>query len=443
MDRREQEHRRKQHHSQTSASHKKEDNKHSNHKQRNTLIALIILILVLLCAVGLFLWATYSGLLDRHHTPDNSATAESTDDNADDSSSAQTSSEPEVDPREQKVLDQMASMSTEEKVAQLFFLTPEELTGVEVATQAGDTTKQCLTDYPVGGIIYFGQNIQSQDQLTSMIQATQSYSKIPLFIGVDEEGGSLVARIANSGLFDVPHVDDMATIGATGDSTQAYNVGTTIGTYLSELGFNVDFAPDSDVLVNPDNTAIGIRSFGPDPNVDADMVAQVVKGLQEKGVSATLKHFPGHGATTTDSHNGAAIVDRSLADLQSTEFVPFSAGIEAGADFIMVGHLEVPQVIGDTTPASLSSMMITDILRGDLGYEQIVITDSMSMGAITDYYAPDAAALAAFQAGADMILMPSDFKTAYQGILDAVNNGTISADRLDESVKRILTVKLS
>ncbi|NCC02053.1 MAG: hypothetical protein EOM34_15535 [Clostridia bacterium] len=346
------------------------------------------------------------------------------------------------DPAEGKAEEQLDSMSTEEKVAQLFFVTPEELTGVDVAVQAGDTTRQSLSDYPVGGIIYFSQNIQSEEQLTDMIQATQSYSEIPLFIGVDEEGGSLVARIANSGLFDVPVVDDMATIGASGDSSQAYDVGTTIGTYLSALGFNVDFAPDSDVLVNPDNTAIGVRSFGPDASVDAEMVAKVVEGLQEMGVSATLKHFPGHGATTTDSHNGAAIVDRSLDELRSTEFLPFSAGIQAGADFVMVGHLEVPQVVSDGTPASLSATMITDLLRGELGFEQIVITDSLSMEAITDYYTPDEAAVQAIQAGADMLLMPSDFTAAYQGVLDAVNNGTISEERLNESVKRILMVKL-
>ncbi|MDD3222330.1 MAG: glycoside hydrolase family 3 protein [Lachnospiraceae bacterium] len=415
----------------------------SRKKQGNPWIAIIIVTIGLLVAAGFIFWTVLGANSSKSSESGESrvpATVEEATATAT-SEERETAAETE-DPAEGKAEEQLDSMSTEEKVAQLFFVTPEELTGVDVAVQAGDTTRQSLSDYPVGGIIYFSQNIQSEEQLTDMIQATQSYSEIPLFIGVDEEGGSLVARIANSGLFDVPVVDDMATIGASGDSSQAYDVGTTIGTYLSALGFNVDFAPDSDVLVNPDNTAIGVRSFGPDASVDAEMVAKVVEGLQEMGVSATLKHFPGHGATTTDSHNGAAIVDRSLDELRSTEFLPFSAGIQAGADFVMVGHLEVPQVVSDGTPASLSATMITDLLRGELGFEQIVITDSLSMEAITDYYTPDEAAVQAIQAGADMLLMPSDFTAAYQGVLDAVNNGTISEERLNESVKRILMVKL-
>lgn len=420
-----------QHHSHSPRHHRR----HS-HKQRNQLIALILLIIVLLIGVGFLIWNTFA---PEDSTSDKSATSDETI-TADDVDEVP---EPEEDPTAKKVGEMLAAMSTEEKVAQLFFVTPEELTGVDVVVQAGDTTKQCLSDYPVGGIIYFSQNIQSKDQLTAMIQASQSYSKIPLFIGVDEEGGSLVARIAKSGLFDVPTVDDMATIGASGDPSKAYNVGTTIGGYLSELGFNVDFAPDSDVLVNPDNAAIGIRSFGSDPNVDAQMVAQVVKGLQEKDVSATLKHFPGHGSTTTDSHNGAAIVDRSLEELQASEFIPFSAGIEQGADFVMVGHLEVPQVIGDETPATLSSAIVTDQLRNALGFQKIIITDSLSMGAITEYYTPQQSAVDAILAGNDMLLMPIDFQASYQGVLDAVSNGTISEERLDESVTRILTVKVA
>jgi len=344
------------------------------------------------------------------------------------------------DTENEKAAGILASMSTEEKAAQLFFITPESLTGVSNVTQAGKVTENALQQYPVGGIILFSGNIVSEDQLMTMTQNLQSYSKIPLFIGVDEEGGSLVARVAKSAI-DVPQVSDMADIGASGDINEAYSAGTVIGTYLKRLGFNMDFAPVADVLTNPDNTAIGKRSFGSDPAVVSKMVSAEVRGLTEQGISATLKHFPGHGGTSTDSHNGAAVVDRTMEELDAVEFLPFEAGIDAGADFILAGHLEVPQVTGNDEPASLSEEMITEILRGQLGYNGIVITDAMNMGAVTDYYSPAEAAVKAIEAGDDMILMPGDFASAYQGVVDAVNSGGISEDRLNESVMRILKVK--
>lgn len=310
-----------------------------------------------------------------------------------------------------------------------------------MVTQAGDATKAALEQYPVGGIIYFSQNIENEEQITTMTSNSQSYSKIPLFIGVDEEGGSLVARIANNPNFQVPTFPDMKEIGASGDPYKAYEVGSSIGSYLKEYGFNMDFAPDADVLTNPENTAIGSRSFGSDPQLVSQMVAEEVKGLEEQNVTAVLKHFPGHGSTAEDSHNGAAVVNRSLEELRIAEFLPFEAGIQAGADVVMVGHLQVPQIIPDDTPASLSSVMITDILRNELGFDGLVITDSLSMGAVTEYYTPAEAAVMCIQAGADMLLIPEDFHQAYQGVLDAVNNQTLSEERINESLTRILRVK--
>ena len=203
----------------------------------------------------------------------------------------------------------------------------------------------------------------------------------------------------------------------------------------------MDFAPDADVLINPENTAIGSRSFGSDPQLVSQMVAEEVRGLEEQNVTAVLKHFPGHGNTAEDSHNGAAVVNRSLDELRSAEFLPFEAGIQAGADVIMMGHLQVPQVIPDDTPASLSSVMITDILRNELGFDGLVITDSLSMGAVTEYYTSAEAAVMCIQAGGDMLLIPEDFHQAYQGVLDAVNNQTLSEERINESLTRILRVK--
>lgn len=342
---------------------------------------------------------------------------------------------------EKKIQAQISEMSLEKKIYQLFFVTPESLTGVDMVTQAGDATKAALEQYPVGGIIYFSQNIEDETQITTMTSNSQSYSKIPLFIGVDEEGGSLVARIANNPNFQVPTFPDMKEIGASGDPYKAYEVGSSIGSYLKKYGFNMDFAPDADVLINPENTAIGSRSFGSDPQLVSQMVAEEVKGLEEQNVTAVLKHFPGHGSTAEDSHNGAAVVNRSLEELRSAEFLPFEAGIQAGADVVMVGHLQVPQIIPDDTPASLSSVMITDILRNELGFDGLVITDSLSMGAVTEYYTPAEAAVMCIQAGGDMLLIPEDFHQAYQGVLDAVNNQTLSEERINESLTRILRVK--
>lgn len=339
---------------------------------------------------------------------------------------------------EELIAANIADMSIEDKVAGLFMITPEQLTGVGTVVAAGDTTKAALAEYPVGGLIYFSKNIVDEEQLKEMIQSTLSYSKYPLFIGVDEEGGS-VSRLAGSNL-GIEEVVAMGEIGETGDSTIAEETGTTIGQYLAEYGFNVDFAPVADVLTEEDSP-IGDRSFGTDAVLVSEMVSAFVTGLQSTGVSATVKHFPGHGGTTEDSHNELATTTATLEELQEEEFLPFISGIEAGVEFVMVGHISAPNVIGDNTPSSLSSMMISEVLRGNLGYNGIVVTDALNMSAITDTYTADEAAVLAIQAGVDIILMPEDFELAYLGIIEAVAMGKITEERIDESLKRIYRVK--
>ncbi len=336
----------------------------------------------------------------------------------------------------------ISEMTLEEKICQLFMVTPEQLTLVDTVIQAGETTKEALARRPVGGLIYFQSNIVDEQQLKTMIANTQSYSKYPLFIGIDEEGGPLVSRIANSGSFHVETFPSMREIGATGDYNKAYQVGLSIGSYLHELGFNMNFAPVADVLTNPSNTVIGSRSFGADPEMNAQMVVQVTKGLQEQGICAVLKHFPGHGGTNEDSHENAVCNDRTLEQLKTTEFLPFSRGIHAGAGCVMVGHISLPSVTQNDLPATLSSEIITGLLRETLSFDGIVITDSMSMGAITNYYTSGEAAIKAIQAGADIILIPQHFEQAFEGLLQAVQSGTITEDRIDESVYRILRYKL-
>ena len=227
-----------------------------------------------------------------------------------------------------------------------------------------------------------------------------------------------------------------------GDYVAAYAAGAAIASYLKEYGFNLDFAPVADVLTNPDNTVIGDRSFGSDPALVSQMVAAAVRGFQENGVNACIKHFPGHGDTAGDSHDGQVETDRTLEEMQMAEFLPFTAGIEAGVDMVMVGHISAPGLTdGDKVPASMNEKIITGVLREQLGYNGVVITDAMNMSAITQYYAADEAAVKALKAGADMILMPEDFTTAYNGVIAAVQDGTIAEERVNDSLKRIFRVK--
>lgn len=332
----------------------------------------------------------------------------------------------------------LSEMTLEEKVAGLFIVTPESITGVDTAVQAGEGTKAALEKYPIGGIVYVKANIKSQEQFKEMLGNTVSYSRYPLFLAVDEEGGK-VSRVAET--LGLENVENMADIGSTGDANQAYEAMKTVGTYLSDYGINLNFAPVADILTNADNKALAERSFGSDARVVAAMTEASVNGLKETGITACIKHFPGIGSAGEDTHNGLAVVDRSLEELQQEELVPFSQAIEAGVPMIMVGHISLPQVVGDNTPASMSPAVISDLLRAQLGFNGVVITDAMNREAITQYYGADEAAIMALKAGADMILMPEDFELAFEGVITAVQDGTISAERIDDSLTRVYRIK--
>lgn len=346
--------------------------------------------------------------------------------------------EEEVNWLEELVSTAIAEMPLEDKVAGLFIVTPESVTGVDKAIQAGEGTRDALNKYAVGGLVYFAQNIQNQEQITQMLANTVSMSKYPIFLAVDEEGGS-VRRVGNS--LEMEEIGDMADIGAGGDAMEAYNAGAAIASYLYEVGFNLNFAPVADVVTDPAASAIGKRSFGGDPAVVGDMVAAAVGGIQDTGISACLKHFPGIGSAPEDTHEGIATIDKSAEDMRASDMLPFQAGIQAGVHFVMVGHASVPNITGDNIPGSLSGKVITELLRGELGYNGIVITDAMNMAAVTENYEPDAAAVMALKAGADMILMPEEFETAYEGVLNAVRDGVIEEERINESLKRIYRIK--
>lgn len=346
---------------------------------------------------------------------------------------------PEVNPVDEVARYYIDQMTLEEKVAGLFFVTPESMMeGISQATVAGAKTREALDQYAVGGIIYFKKNIQSKDQLTKLLAGTEEMSRYPLFLGVDEEGGS-VARVADA-LSGVNNTGHASKIGASGDATQAYNAYYEIGSYLTRLGFNVDFAPVAD-LYDGENAMFKDRSFGTDADIVKTFVYQAVCGLQDNGVSACLKHFPGHGRTGADSHNGMAVSGATKEELLAYDIVPFEMALSANPDFVMMGHISLPNVLGDNTPASMSSDIVTGILRDQLGYDGIVITDALNMSAVSDYYTSAEAAVNVIQAGCDMILMPDDFKEAYQGVIDAVGRGEISMERIEESLLRIYRVK--
>lgn len=334
----------------------------------------------------------------------------------------------------------LASMTLWQKVGQLFFVAPESLAPQLAPVRTwSEELGLALEEYPVGGIILFGDNITDPEQLLALTNALRNAEGIPLFLGVDEEGG-LVARLANASSFDLPKYPSAASVGASGDPLDAYNMGKTIGAYLREYGFTVNFAPVADVNTNPNNPVIGSRSFSADPETAARMARAMADGMKHQGITPVFKHFPGHGDTAQDSHYGIAVSYKTADALRGCEWIPFQ---EAGeGDWVMVGHIALPEITGDLTPATLSPEIVTGFLREELGFEGLVITDSMAMGGITERYASGEAALLALRAGCDIILMPEDLHEAFEAVVTAVEEGEFPEQRLDEIVRKILREKL-
>ena len=356
-------------------------------------------------------------------------------------------------------------MSLEQKVAQLFVVSPESLTGVENVQYAGDTTYQALQDYAVGGVVYTKDNINSTSQFKTMIEKMQSYSEeisgLPLFLAAAEEGGD-DSVLGNNDSLDEYYEDSyssdeeesdtldsfvhsgapsMSEVGRKDDSTNAYAAGRAIGTLMSEYGLNLDFAPVADVL-SGNSYGMGTRTFGTDAQTVSDMALEVLRGIEEQDVHGVMKYFPGYGAASANM-SGFPVINSSLDELKKKEFLPYTNAIAQGVDFIMVGHISVPSVIGDDTPASLSEKMISEVLRKDLGFKGVVMTDYLNDANIVKNYSASDAAVKAIQAGADMLVEPENFEEAYDGVLKAVKSGKISEDRIDESLYRIFRVKVT
>ena len=340
-----------------------------------------------------------------------------------------------------------ADLTLEEKVGQLFLVRPDALDPARTPQQiedpdAADAMRATLARIPVGGVVLFGKNIADAGQLAAFTADLQAAGRVPLLLAVDEEGGA-VARLANSGALDLPRYESAAAVGAEGPEA-VRTMYRTIGGYLRDFGFALDFAPVADVNTNPDNPVIGSRAFSADPQTAAACVRAAVEGLGEAGVLACLKHFPGHGDTAQDSHEEAAVTEKTLAALRSGEWAPFAAGIAAGAPLVMVGHITAPNALPPAESdrlAGFSATVLNDWLRGELGFEGLVVTDSLAMGAVTRRYSPGEAALAALQAGADLLLMPADLEEAYTAVVQAVESGRWPESELDARVERILAAK--
>ena len=350
-------------------------------------------------------------------------------------------------------------MTLREKVGQMFYVRPECLdTTIHFNRSGGidqsvdDLTKIKLQavnemmrkvneDYPVGGIILYAHNIEDEAQLARFIPELRALKGSPLLC-IDEEGGR-VARIGRNKNFKVKTYESMAAIGATGDPRNAYECGNTIGTYLHRYGFDIDFAPVADVNTNPENIVIGARAFSDKPEIAAPMVTSYLQGLKDAGIVGCIKHFPGHGDTKADTHFGYASTRKTWEEMLSCEMVTFKAGIQWGCQLIMTAHIGTPNVAGEDVPATMSSVILQDKLRGELGYQNLIITDGMEMGAITQQYTNTEAAVGCIKAGVDIVLGPLVFTEAFDAVVKAVEDGTITEQRIDESVRRILKLKQS
>jgi len=292
-----------------------------------------------------------------------------------------------------------------------------------------------------GGFLLFGENIRTPEQVRALVADVQAVAAIPMLIAIDQEGG-VVRRLVPSEVMPATAIPAAGRVGRSGDTDLAYELATVIARELRSLGVTLNLAPVADVATNPGNPVIGSRAYGSDPEEVARIVAATVDGLQSNGVSAALKHFPGHGDTMEDSHVAMAVLPHGIDRLRAVELVPFARGIAAGSDAVMTGHISVPELTGSDEPATLSRRITYDLLREDLGFDGIVITDALTMAGLTRYFTAEEIPVRALEAGADVLLRPADARRAADVITRAVSDGSIPIERIEASVRRILRLKI-
>lgn len=334
-------------------------------------------------------------------------------------------------------------MSLKQKIGQLFMVSVYSLdsSGSKSQTKVTTVMKKTMRKYPVGGILLFSKNVESEKQLKKLTQDLQNASHVPLFIAADEEGGT-VSRIASKLPDSVTQYPQAREIGETYTDQQIAKMGKEQSKQLKDLGVNMNLAPVADVLSNEDNTEIGNRSFGSDAKEVASIVKTLVKSMQKQQISATLKHFPGSGDALGDTHRGAVETKQTIQELRKKEFLPFESGMDADADAVMVSHLILTNVTDEKEPCSLSERVISDILRDEMEYDGLILTDAMNMNSITDNYSSGEAAVKAVKAGVNIVVMPEDLGQAYKAVKSAVKNGRIKESVVDKAVRRIIYTKL-
>lgn len=418
--------------------------KHPNTKRRKISkpLVLSILLIVVMLSAGLGSLEKYCTRCHAQHPVRSTSENDNTPAKGKDAAAGSSVGSTVVD-TDAQVNQVFEQMSLHEKVCQLFIVAPEQLANNgESVTQFSQTFSQALNEYPVGGIICFESNIVSQEQTLELLGHIRDALAIAPFLAVDEEGGT-VSRIAGTGIKGaLDAVPSMSECGMNG-TENVEKVCFSLGKEIQDFGFNLDFAPVADINSNPDNPVIGTRAFSASAEDAAKLVASAVSGFKRSGALCCLKHFPGHGDTFTDSHYGLASTQKTIEEIRSSEFLPFQAGIEAGADFVMIGHISLPNVLDNKdTPASLSKYIITDVLKNELGYNGLVITDSLMMKAIADYYDSGSAAVSALKAGADILLMPVSIENAVSALETAAAQDAGVHGRIDESVKEVLKIKI-
>ena len=335
------------------------------------------------------------------------------------------------------IAEQMAAMPLEEKVGQLF------IAGF-YGTEDGDYVDSLIRDCKVGGLIFFGRNVGTAEELVSLVNDLRAKNGdyIPLFFSVDQEGGT-VERLPD----EVSPLEDAYTYGQSGSSEVGYTLGQVLAHECAAFGFNLDFSPSLDIWSNPENTVIGTRAFGTTAEAVEAVGPWAAYGLMDGGVIPVVKHFPGHGDTAVDSHVGLPTVSKTVDELLTSELIPFQSAIAGregeGVPAVMVAHI-LMTAIDPEHPASLSRAVVTGLLREQMGFNGVVFTDDLTMGAITENYGLDEAAVLALEAGCDVLLVchnEGDLALARQAVLDAVASGRLTEERIDQSVYRILSLK--
>ncbi len=346
----------------------------------------------------------------------------------------------------------LAEMTLEEKVGQLFMThaygtTADTTNPADVAANQKlygvDNAEQLIEKYKVGGIVYFAwtNSVQNPQQIARLSNGVQDAAlaqrmEIPSLIGIDQEGG-IVARIGPP----ATQLPGNMALGANGSADDARTAAAINGDELAAMGINWNFAPVADVNVNPANPVIGVRSFSESPELTAELTAAQTEGYLSAGIAGAAKHFPGHGDTAEDSHTKLPVVDHTREEWERIDRPPFQAAIDAGVPAIMTAHIAVPALDPSGDPATISKPIMTGILREEMGYDGVVITDALDMAGASATYGNDRVPVLALKAGVDLLLMPPEFEVAYDAVLEAVETGELTEERIDTSVRRILRLK--